>query len=150
MSHAAASPPSMSDDFALPARIDCLTDLCAFVRRGAAVARLAPAEMQKLDLVLEEIFVNIARYAYAPNHGDVEVGYVVHAPGRIHIRISDSGREFNPLASDPPDFSRGLADRPCGGMGIFLVKTIAESIQYQYAGGRNTLLFTFAGETGLV
>jgi anti-sigma regulatory factor (Ser/Thr protein kinase) len=131
----------------LPAQIDSLKDCCAFVRAGAEASNLAPQDMEKLDLVMEELFVNIARYAYAPEYGEVEVGYTAEAPGRLAVQLSDSGREFNPLASDPPDFSRGLADRPLGGMGIYLVKIIADSIRYQRSGGRNTLSFTFLGET---
>src|SRR3954469_21442930 len=107
-----------------PADVGRLRDFCAFVRRGAEASDLVPEELDKLDLVLEELFMNIARYAYTPAAGEVEVGYAIEAPGRLAVRISDSGRAFDPLASDPPDFSRGLSDRPLGGMGIFLVKTI--------------------------
>jgi anti-sigma regulatory factor (Ser/Thr protein kinase) len=131
----------------MPAEIESLKDFCAFVRDGAEASKLTPAEMERLDLVLEELFVNIARYAYAPGHGDVEVGYSVEGPGRLTVQISDSGREFNPLASDPPDFSRGIADRPLGGMGIHLAKIIAASIRYDRSDGRNRLSFTFSGET---
>jgi anti-sigma regulatory factor (Ser/Thr protein kinase) len=113
------------------------------------VAGLTPADIDKLDLVLEELFTNVARYAYAEREaGDVEVGYIVQGPGRLLVRISDAGRKFNPLASDPPDFSRGLADRPVGGLGIFLVKSIAESITYERDGDRNTVSFTFCGSAG--
>ena len=60
------------------------------------------------------------------------------------MEISDEGRPFDPLASQPPDFSRGLAGRPVGGLGIFLVKSIAESIFYQRDGNRNILAFTIS------
>lgn len=131
----------------LPAEIASLQDVRAFIRSGAEASKLAPLEMERLDLILEELFVNVARYAYAPGHGEVEIGYSVEGPGCLAVQISDSGREFNPLASDPPDFSRGIADRPLGGMGIHLVKVIARSIAYERRGGRNTLSFTFSGET---
>lgn len=130
------------------ARIDALQEFCAFVRRGAAATELAPEEMDKLDLVLEELFVNIARHAYAPGDGDVEVRYAVEGPGRLLVEISDYGRAFDPLASDPPDFSRGLADRPLGGMGIFLIKAMAESMRYEREGDRNTISFAFCGSRG--
>ena len=128
-----------------PAEVGRLRDFCAYVRRGAEASELMPDELDKLDLVLEELFMNVARYAYTPAQGDVEVGYAREAPGRLAVEISDSGRAFNPLASDPPDFSRGLADRPLGGMGIFLVKTIADSIRYQRDGDFNRLSFIFSG-----
>jgi serine/threonine-protein kinase RsbW len=128
-----------------PAAVGRLRDFCAFVRRGAEASDLMPEELDKLDLVLEELFMNIARYAYTPAEGDVEVGYAIDAPGRLVVEISDFGRAFDPLASDPPDFSRGLAERPLGGMGIFLVKTIADSIRYERDGDSNRLSFIFSG-----
>lgn len=130
----------------LPARIDVLQEFCAFVRRGAMATDLSHQDIDKLDLVLEELFVNIARHAYAPGDGDVEVGYVVERPGRLLVEISDYGRAFDPLACDPPDFSRGLAERPLGGMGIFLIKGMTESLRYQRDGDRNTLSFVFRGD----
>lgn len=130
------------------AQIDALHSCCEFVRAGANAAKLTPADIDKLDLVLEELFTNVARYAYAGQQpGEVEVRYRVEGPGRLLVHISDTGRNFNPLASDPPDFSRGLADRPVGGLGIFLVKSIAESITYQRDGDRNTVSFTFCGSS---
>jgi anti-sigma regulatory factor (Ser/Thr protein kinase) len=102
--------------------------------------------MDRLDLVLEELFMNVARYAYAaPASGDVEVAYTVDGPGRLLVQISDTGHEFNPLDSDPPDFSRGLAERPVGGLGIFLVKSIAETITYERDGACNRVSFVFSG-----
>jgi serine/threonine-protein kinase RsbW len=129
-----------------PAQTAFLDSCFEFVRVGASAAKLTLDDMDKLDLVLEELFTNVARYAYEqPESGDVEVVYRVEAPGRLLVQISDSGRDFNPLASDPPDFSRGLADRPVGGLGIFLVKSIAESISYHREAGRNTISFRFCG-----
>ncbi|MBV8895407.1 MAG: ATP-binding protein [Acidobacteriaceae bacterium] len=129
-----------------PAQTAQLASCFDFVHAGANAAKLDGEDINKLDLVLEELFTNLARYAYEqPDSGDVEVAYKVEAPGRMLVQISDSGRDFNPLASDPPDFSRGLADRPVGGLGIFLVKSIAESISYERNAGRNTISFRFCG-----
>ena len=129
----------------MPAQVDALSDFCAFVRQGAEATELSQDDIDRLDLVLEELFMNIARHAYSPGNGEVEVGYKVEAPGRLLVEISDCGREFNPLASDPPDFSRSLADRPLGGMGIYLVKAITDSMHYVRDGNRNTLTFRFSG-----
>jgi serine/threonine-protein kinase RsbW len=126
----------------IPAHVSRLTEFCAFVRQGAEAAGLSDAQKDQLDLILEELFMNIARHAYAPGEGEVEVGYVAD-PGRLQVRISDAGHGFNPLAADPPDFSVPLADRPIGGMGIFLVRTLAGSLQYQREGGHNLVSFVF-------
>jgi anti-sigma regulatory factor (Ser/Thr protein kinase) len=59
------------------------------------------------------------------------------------VEIADYGRIFNPLTADPPDLSRGLADRPIGGLGVFLVRSMVDSIEYRREGDRNILSFKF-------
>jgi anti-sigma regulatory factor (Ser/Thr protein kinase) len=106
---------------------------------------MSAVDIDRLDLVLEEVFMNVARHAYALGKGDVEVGYQAEGPGRLLVEISDAGSAFNPLASDPPDLSLSLAERPLGGMGIFLVRTMAGELRYERVGGRNRLSFVFPG-----
>lgn len=126
----------------LPAVAESLAAFSEFVREGAVAAGIAADEFAKLDLVLEEVLINVARYAYAPGSGEVEVGYLV-GNGTLLVEIVDSGRVFNPLEADPPDLSRGLADRPIGGLGVFLVKNMVKTIDYGRENGRNVLSFTF-------
>jgi serine/threonine-protein kinase RsbW len=130
----------------IPAEVDALKELSAFVRSGAEAAGLPVDDLDRLDLVLEEVFMNIARHAYASGTGDVEVGYQAEGPGRLLVEIWDAGKEFNPLAADPPDFGLPLAERPLGGMGIFLVRSMAGGLRYERVGGRNRLSFVFPGE----
>jgi serine/threonine-protein kinase RsbW len=127
----------------LPASTESIAAFSKFVRDGAVAAGIAWSELEKLDLVLEEILINVARYAYTPGAGAVEVAYAQEGPGRLRVEISDFGRVFNPLEADQPDLSRGLADRPIGGLGVFLVKSMVESIAYRRQEGRNILSFTF-------
>lgn len=101
----------------LPARVESVRLFHQFVRGGAEAVGLDSADMDKLDLVLEEILVNIARYAYEGGAGDVQVAYSTEA-GSLLVEVSDSGRSFNPLDSTPPDLALGLADRPIGGLGV--------------------------------
>jgi serine/threonine-protein kinase RsbW len=129
----------------LPAKITSVRPFCEFARRKAEAAAFTAEELNLLDLTIEEIVVNIARYAYdSPETGTAELACAVEGPHRLRLEISDEGRKFNPLDSNPPDFTRGLADRPVGGLGVFLVKSIAESIVYQRDGNRNIIAFTFA------
>jgi anti-sigma regulatory factor (Ser/Thr protein kinase) len=113
------------------------------VRRGAVAAGIAESDLAKLDLILEEILMNVARYAYTPETGAVEVAYASAGPCKLRVEVTDFGRVFNPLEADPPDLSRGLADRPMGGLGVFLVKNMVDSIAYRREGDRNILSFTF-------
>lgn len=130
----------------LPAVAESITPFREFVRAGALEAGILPEELEKLDLILEEILINVARYAYAPEKGVVEVVYSPHGAGRLRVEVIDSGRVFNPLAIIPPDLSGGLADRPIGGLGVFLVRSMANSIDYRRQADRNILSFTFPSE----
>jgi serine/threonine-protein kinase RsbW len=134
------SPPTR---LTLPASAKSISAFSEFVRKGAIAAGIAANEFEKLDLVLEEILINVARYAYTPETGTVEVAYASGGPHKLHVEIVDFGRVFNPLEADPPDFSRGLADRPIGGLGVFLVKSMVDSIDYRREADRNVLSFIF-------
>jgi len=127
----------------LPASAGSISTFSEFVRDGAVAAGVAEDELGKLDLVLEEILINVARYAYTPETGAVEVAYAQAGPSKLLVEIADFGRIFNPLAADPPDLSRGLADRQIGGLGVFLVRSMVDSIDYRREADRNILSFIF-------
>lgn len=64
------------------------------------------------------------------------------ADGRIAVQIADDGAAFNPIAADAPDTSLGIDDRAVGGLGIHLVKTLMDSVDYERGSGRNHLRFS--------
>jgi serine/threonine-protein kinase RsbW len=140
----------------LPASVESVAAFRDFVRSGAVAASVPVEELEKLDLVLEEILMNIARYAYVPETGPADGGVrrlaeVAFAPdgvGKLYIEISDWGNVFNPLDVEPPDFSRGLADRPIGGLGVFLVRSLVSSMTYRREADRNILSFGFPASGG--
>lgn len=126
----------------LPAKIESLREFTEFVHRGAQEAAFPEEDLGRLDLVMEEVVVNVINYAYEEAQpGSIEVGYKIEGPGKLNVQVCDSGREFDPLAKDPPDLRLGLAERPIGGLGIFLVKQIARSITYSREGDLNILNF---------
>jgi len=129
----------------LPASVESVALFRDFVRSGATEAEVPAEELEKLDLVLEEVLMNIARYAYVPQNGQAEVAFAPDGPGKLYVEISDWGNAFNPLEVEPPDFSRGLAERPIGGLGVFLVRSLVGSIAYRREGDRNILSFNFPG-----
>ena len=94
--------------------------------------------LNKIDLAVEEIFVNIAHYAYEPDKGPVNISCGFENE-TLKIVFSDSGRKFDPLAHIDPDTSLSLEDREIGGLGIFLTKKFMDSVEYDYIGDRNIL-----------
>jgi serine/threonine-protein kinase RsbW len=125
----------------LPARMESLPALREFALTGADLAGLSNDLRDKLDLVLEELIVNVARYAYEPGTGDVELAYAIEGPGVLVVKISDKGHIFNPLMAPEPVLSDRLEERPIGGLGVLLTKRLAGSLSYRRERGRNTVSF---------
>ena len=98
------------------------------------------ATQMKIRLAIDEIFSNIAHYAYAPDVGPV----LVQVEGRgepleVVITFIDQGIPYNPLAKEDPDVTLSVEERPTGGLGIYIVKKIMDGIFYEYKNGRNIL-----------
>lgn len=91
----------------------------------------------QIKIVLEEIFVNIASYAY-DDEGDAEIK-IRTENNQIFISFIDSGYEFNPLAKEDPNISAKASERRIGGLGIFMVKNLMDDVQYEYKNKQNIL-----------
>ncbi len=101
--------------------------------------------MRELDLLIEEILVNIFRYSYpvgAP--GTLIVTYSIPEPGELAVEVGDQGVEFDPLKVASPDLTLDLAQRPVGGLGIWLLKSLARSLSYRREQGWNRLTFAIS------
>lgn len=100
-----------------------------------------PIKIQmQIDLAIEEIFVNIANYAYAPETGMAEISVEITAsPKTAVITFSDSGKPYNPLEKADPDINLSAKERQIGGLGIYMVKKTMDDVQYEYAEGKNRL-----------
>jgi len=97
------------------------------------------AEMH-IEVAAEEIFVNIAHYAYAPQKGSatvrVEVG---EDPVSVTITFMDRGTPYDPLSREDPDVTLGAEERAIGGLGVFITKKTMDDVAYEYRDGRNIL-----------
>lgn len=100
-----------------------------------------PDVVLKVNLCVEEIFVNIAHYAYKPEVGKAKILCEVRKnPRRVVIIFYDKGRPFNPLEREDPDISATAQERDIGGLGIFLVKRTMDRVEYNFEDGKNRLL----------
>jgi serine/threonine-protein kinase RsbW len=126
----------------LTAKAESLGPATEFVRKGAREANLPESRLGELDLVIEEILMNISRYAYPEGSpGIVTVSYSVPMPGELALEVCDQGGEFDPLAVSAPDLTLDLAQRPIGGLGILLLQSFAKSLTYSRDRGWNRLTF---------
>lgn len=104
--------------------------------------------MRQLELLIEEIFVNICRYSYPENApGSVTITCAIPKSGELSIEVGDQGIEFDPLAAPAPDLTLDLEQRPIGGLGIHLLKTLAGSLSYRREQGWNRLRFGISAES---
>ena len=97
------------------------------------------AQMQ-IDLAVEEIFINIANYAYRPNKGNATIRVEVSEnPLQVALTFVDRGVPYDPLARQDPDITLPAEQREIGGLGIFLVKQTMDDVTYEYKDGQNIL-----------
>ena len=100
--------------------------------------------MYKIDLAAEEIFVNIAHYAYKEKLPADETGSVSltcsYENELLTMIFRDKGVPFNPLDRDDPDITLSAEDRKIGGLGIFLTKKYMDSVEYKYENDENILI----------
>lgn len=94
----------------------------------------------QIALAVEEIFVNICSYAYAPGQGLVTLQLELsREPAAVTITFLDSGKPYDPLAKENPDLTIPAEDRPVGGLGIFMTKAVMDDVTYVFRDGQNVL-----------
>lgn len=136
---------SMVNRLELAADLKNLTDFIKFVCDQAHRLKFSPQRIQEIELVLEEALVNIIEYAYPVNlPGRLILQFTDIAENRLSIEIRDCGVQFNPLAQSDPDVDIKLMERPVGGLGILLMKELADELTWHREKGENcfTLVFT--------
>ena len=109
-----------------------------FVNKQLSSYNCSENTVSKINIGVEEIFVNIANYAYENGEGEVEIDCeILGPPLRIEISFLDSGKKFNPLTFAEPDTTVSIENRKVGGLGILLTKKLVDDLQYEYIDGRN-------------
>ena len=94
----------------------------------------------QIDVAAEEIFVNVAHYAYKPDIGPVEVCVELKDdPRRVCVTFIDRGRPFDPLEKPDPDITLSADEREVGGLGIYMVKKTMDDVIYKFSDGQNHL-----------
>lgn len=129
-----------SKKIVLDAELENLSKVNEFVEEFLKEKDCSQKIRMQLELVVEEIFSNIANYAYGDDTGKVTIeGCLEDDAAKFRLKFMDHGSPYNPLKQPDPDINMELEDRPIGGLGIFLVKKNVDDITYQHEDGQNIL-----------
>ena len=94
----------------------------------------------KINVAVDEIFSNIAKYAYAPGKGDVTVSAETDKDREsITVTFKDNGKKYDPLEVNDPDVSLSADERTPGGLGVYMVRKLMDDVSYEYKDGQNIL-----------
>ena len=123
-----------------PAKVEALSDVLGFVDRMLESYECPMKIQTAICVAIEEVFVNVARYAYGDGEGDMVLSIGFEEKSReITFRMADKGTPFNPLEKPDPDITLSAEEREIGGLGIFIAKKTMDTITYAYENGENVL-----------
>ena len=124
----------------IAAEIEKLPDVLSFLEQHLEEADCPPKAQMQIAVAAEEIFVNIAHYAYTSGTRMAAVRLELSPdPVTVAITFIDCGIPFDPLAKPDPDVTLSAEERQIGGLGIFLTKKTMDDVRYEYSDGRNIL-----------
>lgn len=132
-------------ELTLQASLKNLNAVHDFISEQGAKAGLPGKKISSLLLAVEEIYVNIANYAYPDEKGKVSICFLMDEK-TLMLRIQDEGVPFNPLQTPEPDLTLSLEERKVGGLGIFLVRKFIDEVNYERDGTYNILTLTLSRE----
>ena len=122
------------------AKIENWEQVLAFINEQLELLACSPKVRIQIDIAAEELFVNIANYAYQNDIGEASVLVAVNQePLSVSITFVDNGIPYDPLARNDPDVSLSAEDRKIGGLGIYMVKKSMDNVSYEYKNGQNIL-----------
>lgn len=124
-------------------KIENIPEVMDFVRDELEALGCSEQVKTQFKMAVDELFGNICLYAYGEGAGPVTVSVGLEGdPPSAAVAFCDSGRPYNPLEADLPDIELDIEDRPVGGLGIFLIREMMDSMSYEYKDGCNVLKLT--------
>ncbi len=94
----------------------------------------------QVNLVLDEVVSNVIRHGYRDRQQHEILVDLLLRNGELTIRVEDDGIQFSPLQVPPPDITKPINERPVGGLGIYMVRQIMDSLDYRRENGKNSLV----------
>ena len=127
----------------LPAKPESLEKLIEVISGFAETEGFSRGKIGEIELVMEEVLINISNYAYPDCSGEVEIRFHLKNEATLILEILDYGIPFDPFSLSEPSVSADLSDREVGGLGVFFIREVADSITYRRDEEVNILTLTF-------
>ncbi len=130
-------------ELTIDATVENIEAVTAFVNAQLAAHACSTRVQRQIDIAIDELFGNIAYYAYNPDVGAATVRVELKDdPLAVVITFIDNGVPYDPLKKADPDTSLTAEERDIGGLGIYMVKKSMDSVDYEYKDGQNILTIT--------
>ena len=127
-------------ELTVEAKIENIEAVTDFVNKQLEALDCPMKAQMQIDIAIDELFGNIAHYAYNPEIGKATVRVeVIEDPLAVTITFIDNGVPYDPLAKADPDTTLSAEERESGGLGIYIVKKSMDDITYEYKDGQNIL-----------
>ena len=127
-------------ELTVTAKTENIEKIVSFVNEQLAAYQCPKKAQMQIDVAIDELFGNIAHYAYNPGEGPATVRVeVIENPLSVILTFIDNGVPYNPLEKSDPDTSLSAEEREIGGLGIYMVKKTMDEIVYEYKNGQNIL-----------
>ena len=123
----------------IEAKVENFDQVSQFINENLEAHDCPLKAMMQIEVVVEEIFTNIAKYAYGDNVGRAKIKIDIQDQKEVEITFMDTGVPYNPLANADPDVTLSAEEREIGGLGIFMSKQMMDHMAYEYSDGMNIL-----------
>lgn len=128
-------------EITVDATIDNVQTITDFVDERLEEMNCPVKAQMQIDIVIDELCSNVARYAYSDRTGKVTVSVdTVDKPMKVWLTFTDEGVPYNPLAKEDPDITLSAEERKLGGLGIYMVKKMMDEFRYEYKDGKNIVM----------
>ncbi|MBR2520991.1 MAG: anti-sigma factor antagonist [Oscillospiraceae bacterium] len=128
------------NELEIEAAAENLPRVLDFIEENLEECGCSPKARMQISVAAEEVFINIASYAYSPEIGRATVRVeVTEMPVTVTITFVDNGTPYDPLAAEDPDVTLPAGEREIGGLGVFMVKKTMDDVSYEYRAGQNIL-----------
>lgn len=130
-------------ELTIMAAIENIPIVTDFVTQQLETLNCSAKTLAQIAVAIDELFSNIAHYAYNPEVGAATVRVeVLEAPLAVTVTFIDEGRPYDPLSKADPEVKISAEEREIGGLGIYMVKKSMDGIAYEYKNGQNILKIT--------